>query len=229
MERHRQFEYFVADILLKQGYTNTKVTPAKADWGVDLFCEKDGIKYVAQVKMYGECKAKVCRRHMLELYGVMHYFDCQGALLIYNGRITDNARLVADKLKIKLIYIDQHIMDTTLYYKDIDVHEINFDIIWNEIQKLEGHIIQNSRGTSYTIKKVTTGDITYINKNGKKHKETIDIFRRIAARILQYDFVQQCQLRDEYDTKASAFIATVFANIPSCEVTPNPTTIRFKK
>ena len=108
MKRHRQFEHFVANILLKQGYTITKVTSAEADWGVDIFCEKEDLKYVAQVKMYGECKTKVCRRHMMELYGVMHFFDCQGALLIYNGSIMNDALLVADKLKIKLIYIDQH-------------------------------------------------------------------------------------------------------------------------
>ena len=133
MKRHRQFEHFVANILLKQGYTITKVTSAEADWGVDIFCEKDDLKYVAQVKMYGECKTKVCRRHMMELYGVMHFFDCQGALLIYNGSIMNDALLVADKLKIKLIYIDQHIMDNTLFYKNLSVHESNFDIIWKVI------------------------------------------------------------------------------------------------
>ena len=105
----------------------------------------------------------------------------------------------------------------------------SFDTIWSEVCSLEGRTIANSRGTTYQILIVTEGDITYINQNGKKHKESADLFRRILARIQRYGYVQQCQLRNEYETKASAFIATVFAHLPSCKVTPNPTTIRFRQ
>jgi len=229
MKRHRSFEFFVGEYLRQLGYTDVDVTQGVADWGVDAFAMKDGKKYVVQAKMYGDCKTKVNRRQMMELYGVMHYFDCQGAILIYNGGIMDDACLVADKLGIQLHYLDQHLMDEPVSDADQTQDGLSFNSVWTDIRSLAGRTIANSRGTTYQILTVTEGDITYINQNGKKHKESADLFRRILARIQRYGYVQQCQLRNEYETKASAFIATVFANLPSCEVTPNPTTIRFRQ
>lgn len=75
MKRHRRFEFLAGEYLKKEGF-EIKVTQGVADWGVDVFAEKDGIKYAVQVKMYGDCKTKINRRMMMELYGVMRYFDC---------------------------------------------------------------------------------------------------------------------------------------------------------
>ena len=61
------------------------------------------------VKMYGDCKTKVNRQMMMELYGVMHYFDCQGAIMIYNGKIMPDAQKVANKLGIQMIYLNQNL------------------------------------------------------------------------------------------------------------------------
>lgn len=79
MKRHRSFELCSAKILEGMGYVNIDVTRGVADWGADVFCEKDGVKYVGQVKMYGTSKTKISRKDVMELYGVMAYFDCQGA------------------------------------------------------------------------------------------------------------------------------------------------------
>ena len=228
MKRHRSFEFFVGEYLLTQGYSNVDVTQGVADWGVDAYCQKDDKKYVVQAKMYGDCKTKVNRRQMMELYGVMHYFDCQGAIMIYNGGIMDDALLAAHKLGIQLLYLDQNQMDEPACTNNIEDSIHAFDSIWNEVRSLQGCTISNSRGTTYQILTVTDGDITYINQNGKKHKDSADLFRRILARVLRYGYVQQCQLRNEFETKASAFISTVFANLPSCVVTPNPATIRLR-
>ena len=228
MKRHRSFELYVGEFLCQQGYVDVDVTQPYGDWGVDAFCQKDDNKFVVQAKMYGDCKTKVNRRQMMELYGVMHYFDCQGAIMIYNGRIMPDAVDVAKKLGIQLHYLDQHLMDSPLSEADEAMKSQSFTSIWNDIRTLAGRTILNSRGTTYQIVSVTDGDITYINQAGKRHKETVDLFRRIFARIRQYGYVQRSQLREEYNTKASSFIATIFANIPSCEVTPNPITIRLK-
>lgn len=225
MRRHRQFEFLAGEYLKKEGY-QTEVTQASADWGVDVFAEKDGKRYVVQAKMYGDCKTKINRRMMMELYGVMHYFDCQDAMMIYNGRIMPDAVKVADKLGIQLIYLDQHLLDQLLPEADADAIEDIFSKVWQEILQLEGRQIANARGTHYTITQVTDGDITYTNLNGKRHHESADLFHRIVAYICRYGSIQQSQFRGEFGTYASAFIATVFANLPSCEVTPNPTTIQ---
>lgn len=229
MKRHRSFELYVGEFLCQQGYVDVDVTQPYGDWGVDAFCQKDSNKYVVQAKMYGDCKTKVNRRQMMELYGVMHYFDCQGAIMIYNGRIMPDAVDVAKKLGIQLHYLDQHLMDSPLPDADEAMKSQSFTSIWNDIRTLAGRTILNSRGTTYQIVSVTDGDITYTNQAGNQQREKSDLFRQIVGYICRYGSIQQCQLRGEFGTYASAFIATVFANIPSCEVTPNPTTIRLRQ
>ena len=224
MKRHRRFEFLAGEYLKKEGF-KTEVTPCVADWGVDVFAEKDGKRYVVQAKMYGDCKTKITRSMMMELFGVMHYFDCQGAILIYNGGIMDDAVKVANKLRIQLIYLDQHQLEQLIPDVDTDVTDDVFSKVWGEISQLEGRTIYKSQDTYYQIQKVTDGDITYTNKGGKRHRESVELFRRITSRIWSFGCIEQCQMRGEYGTKASAFITTVFANIPSCKVTPNPYTI----
>ena len=227
MKRHRRFEFLAGEYLKKEGF-EIEVTQGVADWGVDVFAEKDGVKYAVQAKMYGDCKTKINRRMMMELYGVMRYFDCQGAMMIYNGQIMPDAVKVAEKLDIQLVYIDQHQLDEPCPETDLSETEQTFDTVWNDISTLAGKTITNSRGTAYQIVCVTDGDITYTNKAGHQMREKADLFRQIVVHICRYGSIQQCQLRGEFGTYASAFISTVFANIPSCEVILNPTTIMIR-
>ena len=98
MKRTRQFEFYAAKVLEERGYSDIDVTRGVADWGADLFCTKDGKRYVGQVKMYGGCRTKISRKDVMELYGVMTYFDCQGCFFVYNGQITGEAKLAAQRL-----------------------------------------------------------------------------------------------------------------------------------
>ncbi len=175
---------------------------------------------------------------MMELYGVMRYFDCDSAILVYNGKITPDAIEVAHKLDIQLVFLDQRLMDD-LYAKSLysgtkiagELSKLDFpsfEIVWNEIQKLCSRKITNSRGTSYKIIDVTEGDISYTNEAGVRHKESIDLFRMIYHHICDKGYIQQNQMRNNFGTRASAFIPTIFANIPSFIVKPNPTTITIK-
>ena len=204
MKRHRRFEFLAGEYLKKEGY-EVEVTQGVADWGVDVFAEKDGIRIAVQAKMYGDCKTKINRRMMMELYGVMRYFDCQGAMIIYNGQIMPDAIKVAERLDIQLVFIDQHLLDEPCSEIDMSETDQIFDTIWNDISTLEGN-----------------------NQAGHEMREKADLFRQIVAYICRYGCIQQCQLRGEFGTYASAFISTVFANIPSCEVILNPTTIMIR-
>ena len=225
MRRHRSFEFLAGKYLQQQGY-QVEVTQGVADWGVDAFATKDGKKIVAQCKMYGDCKTKINRRQIMELCGVMHYFDCQEALIIYNGSIMPDAVEVAQKLGIQLVYLDQHLLEQLQPDQcDLEDSEDEFETIWNDIRQLEGQVIRNDNGTSYTILKVTDGDVTYRNANGKRHRESADLIRRIVARIWSYGCIEQCQLRGEFDTKASAFITTLLGKTCLIEVTPHPNTL----
>ena len=224
MRRHRRFEFLAGEYLKKEGF-ETEVTPDVADWGVDVFAEKEGKRYAVQAKMYGDCKTKITRSMMMELFGVMHYFDCQGAMLIYNGGIMSDAKNVAEKLGIQLIYLDQHQLEELQPKYPIDETADKFDAVWNDIHKLEGQTIYKTPSTYYTIESVTDGDITYTNKNGNRHRESVDLFHRIIARIFSYGCVEQSQLRGEFDTYASAFITTILDHVSILEVTKNPYTI----
>ena len=65
MKRYRKFELFAGKILADRGFTNIDVTRGVADWGADVFCEKDGKKYVGQVKIYGSSKTKISRKDVM--------------------------------------------------------------------------------------------------------------------------------------------------------------------
>ena len=150
MKRHRRFEFLAGEYLKKEGY-EVEVTQGVADWGVDVFAKKDGIRIAVQAKMYGDCKTSITRRMMMELYGVMHYFDCQKSMMIYNGRIMPDALQVAEKLGIQLVYLDQHQLDQLLPEVANNETTEAFDSLWQEIRQLEGKTIANNRGTSYII------------------------------------------------------------------------------
>lgn len=226
MKRHRRFEFLAGEYLKREGF-DIEVTQGVADWGVDVFAVKNGLKYAVQAKMYGDCKTKINRRMMMELYGVMRYFDCQGAMMIYNGQMMPDAIKVAVKLDIQLVYIDQHQLDQILPEVASDETADVFNTLWQEIRQLEGKTITNNRGTSYNILKVTDGDITYTNQNGKRHRESVDLFRRILARVQSYGSIQQSQLRGEFGTYASAFLTSVLSKTSLIEVSPYPNIIRF--
>ena len=231
MKRHRDFELFVGKYLQENGFTNVVVTQGVADGGVDAFCEKNGIRYVIQDKMYGECKTKINRNQLFELCGAMHYNDCQGAIMIYNGGVVSDVYKVADKLGIQLIKLDQNLMDKPLSESDRTGSEITFDNVWCEIRNLIGKNISNSRGTSYWIDSVTDGDVTFTNQKGKKHRVPYEYFYKIADYISLYGSIKQTQIREKTNNSIySAFIATVFANLPSFEVIDyNPTTIQLRR
>lgn len=51
MEGH-DFEYFCAELLKKNGFSNVEVTQGSGDHGIDILAEKDGITYAIQCKCY---------------------------------------------------------------------------------------------------------------------------------------------------------------------------------
>lgn len=201
-----------------------------ADWGVDIFCEKGGKKYAVQVKMYGTSKTKISRKQVFELYGVMTYFDCQGAIIIYNGGIMKDALLAAQKLNIEMIELDYKGMEEELNFDEYQDSQYSFQSIWDQyIHPLANQEISDVRGFSAQVGDVTDGYIIRINSKGKKEKVKSDLFKWVIDRIHRYGFAESIDLRDEFRTIHSPFVTLVFANIPICKVTYNPRKITFKK
>ena len=229
MKRHRSFEFYAGEYLKQKGY-QVEVTQGVADWGVDIFCEKEGKKYVAQVKMYGTSKTRISRKQIFELYGVMAYFDCQGAMMVYNGGIMNDAVTAAEKLGIELISLDYQGMEEEQEEDWFGEDEYSFQFIWNQyIRPLANGVIKDSRGFSTQVGEVTDGYIVRINSKGKPEKVKSDLFKWMIDRMHSHGFAESIDLRNEFHTSYSSFVTLVFANIPVCEVTYNPRRVTFKK
>ena len=46
------FEVLCTQILTAKGYENVELTPTTGDYGVDIFAEKDGVRWAFQCKYY---------------------------------------------------------------------------------------------------------------------------------------------------------------------------------
>ena len=99
-----EFEQLVCDHYRQKGY-RVQTTSASNDYGIDVFAEKKGEKIAVQVKMYGGSTRKVNRQTMMELYGAAAYFDCTKAVLATDGEVLTDAKEVAHKLGIDILFI----------------------------------------------------------------------------------------------------------------------------
>jgi hypothetical protein len=227
MKRHRSFELGSAKVLEGMGYVNIDVTRGVADWGADVFCEKDGIKYVGQVKMYGTSKTKISRKDVMELYGVMAYFDCQGAFFLYSGKRTAEALKAAEKLGIAWYEVNHMDMDERLE-EDVMSGEVTIDYVWEKyIRPMEGSIYLNTQGFANCVVEVTDAYILKESEKGIRTKVKKDWFKWIIDRIRHYGFAEAIDLINEFHTQASSFVTLIFAQIPMFKFTYNPRRIEF--
>lgn len=227
MKRHRSFELGSPRVLESMGFVNIDVTRAYGDWGADVFCEKDGIKYVGQVKMYGTSKTKISRKDVMELYGVMAYFDCQHAFFLYSGKRTSEAQLAAEKLGIEWYEVNHMVLDEELE-EDVLPNVVTIDYIWDTfIRPLEGLSFVNTQGLENKVIQVTDAYILKESDKGNQSRVKKDLFKWIIDRIRHYGFAEAIDLRNEFHTQASSFVTLIFAQIPMFKVTYNPRRIEF--
>ena len=113
MIQNSRFEFLVGEYLKQEGFT-TKATPEMANIGLDMFAWKDGKRYVVNTKTYDDSRPPISSYTMMMLFGVMNYYNCQGAIFIYNGCIKDDVVKLASKLEIRLIYFDPLLFEQSL-------------------------------------------------------------------------------------------------------------------
>ncbi len=98
MEGH-EFEYFCADLLEKQGFTEVEVTRGSGDFGVDILAEKDGVTYAVQCKRY---HGLVGVDAVLKTYAGRDYYGRMVGAVMTNQYFTSPAVEAAGKLRILL-------------------------------------------------------------------------------------------------------------------------------
>lgn len=104
------FEYFCADLLQIDGYTNIEVTQASADNGVDIVARKNKKTYIFQCK----CITHTCSNKAVQEIvsaNTIYHADCMA--VICNTSFSNSAKMLANQNNVIMITLGQirHIMD----------------------------------------------------------------------------------------------------------------------
>lgn len=98
MEGH-QFEYFCADLLRKNGFSNVEVTQGSGDHGIDILAEKDDISYAIQCKCYS---SNIGNAAVQQAHSGKGFYHKDVAVVMTNRHFTAQAIEEAKTLGVKL-------------------------------------------------------------------------------------------------------------------------------
>lgn len=217
-----QYEHAVASYFRAQGY-DAQVTPYNNDFGVDLFATKGPNKIAVQAKMYGGSARAVNRETVLILQGAKDYFECQSAVLVTDGRVTESARKVAGKLRIEILNFSGEQIAVATGIWDDEVPKSRFDLIWEEhVMPLAGRTISNSRGLTNTILKVDWGGVERVTENAKPNRLSIEAFRRTVVHLLREGSVTRKVINEEYVSRGSSGVMLILSQVPLFEYRKHP-------
>ena len=93
------FEYWCADLLRKNGFSNVQVTQASNDQGVDIIAMKDGVKYAFQCKNYSSDLGNTA---VQEINAGKTFYGCHVGVVMTNSHFTKGAIELAERTGILL-------------------------------------------------------------------------------------------------------------------------------
>ena len=93
------FEYFCAEILSLNGFSDVEVTQGSRDQGVDIIAYKDDIKYGIQCKCYA---SDIGNKAVQEVYAGKNFYNCDVAAVLTNRYFTKSAVELAQKNRVHL-------------------------------------------------------------------------------------------------------------------------------
>lgn len=93
------FEYYVAELLRKNGYKQVHVTSGSGDFGVDITAYKDNIKYAFQCKKY---QSNLGISPIQEIYSGAPKYDASVCVVVTNSYFTHHAVELAECLNVIL-------------------------------------------------------------------------------------------------------------------------------
>ncbi len=110
-----EFERFVADLLIKNGFKTAEVTTGSNDYGVDIIATNNyNVRYAIQCKCYSN---KVNNKSVQEVMAGQRMYNCQVGVVVTNNYFTQNAIDLAKANSILLWdreFIKKSISETTL-------------------------------------------------------------------------------------------------------------------
>lgn len=94
-----EFEEYVAELLVRNGYTHVEVTRGSKDQGVDILAQKDEISYAIQCKHY---TAKVPNKAVQEAYAGAEFYGCDVPVVLTNSYFFPSAEELGDEIGVEL-------------------------------------------------------------------------------------------------------------------------------
>lgn len=94
------FESYTFILMSVLGYANVRKTQASNDYGIDVICEKDGVRYGIQCKRY---QGSVGREAVQQVHSGLNHYGCDKGVVITNSTFTRNAYTLARENGITLI------------------------------------------------------------------------------------------------------------------------------
>ena len=88
----REFEEFVAAVLMGCGFTIEEMTKITGDYGADIIVSFNGIRIAIQCKRY---QNPVGIKAVQEVISAMRHYDCEEAIVITNSVFTRQAEILA--------------------------------------------------------------------------------------------------------------------------------------
>ncbi len=235
-----QFEHYVANIFTEQGY-KTNVSPLSNDWGIDVIATKDDDKIGIQAKMYGGSSRKVNRRMIMELYGAAAFQECTSAVLATDGEVLSDAKEVAEKLGIDILWIPNFGQGPEITSNNKSNHEIpsrdhdkivgypSFDEVWEEyIMPLKGKEIENGTLVN-TIISVTWAGVSRRTSTGRTGKIDIEGFKLAYDELRKKGEITRGYINQQFDKRCSSGIVLILSQIPFIEATFNPNGLKLNK
>ena len=98
MEGH-DFEYYCADLLRKDGFSNVEVTRGSGDQGIDILAEKSGIRYGIQCKCYSN---NIGNSAVQQAFAGKTFYHCHIAAVLTNRYFTRSAKQLAEQNQVLL-------------------------------------------------------------------------------------------------------------------------------
>lgn len=95
----RDFEYFCANLLMENGFSNVEITKESGDHGIDILAEKDGISYAIQCKCYS---SDIGNSAVQQAHTGKSIYRKDIAVVLTNRHFTPQAREEAIVLGVKL-------------------------------------------------------------------------------------------------------------------------------
>lgn len=226
----RQFEEFVCEHFRQQGY-KTELTTYSNDYGIDGFAIKGKQKIAIQSKMFGHTTRKINRQMVMELHGAKDFFDCTKAVIATNGIFLQDALVVAEKLKIEILYLNEIQKSTsTSITTTKNKNNKTFEQIWEDyIIPLQGKTLTRKNGETNQIIKADWSGIERKTSNGNNGKIKIEIFKQAVNRLLTDGSISRDYINQNYVGRASSGIILVLSQVPFFKMTDKPTGLKYEK